>query len=262
MRERARSAGVASIVLLAVAITFGQEERTARPNWRLAFSDNGTGRWSDDWVLFGNPERISVTNGPDGMTFRAGDGTDANADHAILWSKRSFSGDLRVEWDYTVLDRYSSTIPPNGYCSALMLYSSGAGTFGLPTELLAWPQQARQADTSGRYFHERTRGLQLNYAFVGDPRGNRFRIRANPGYLLGTESDETDFFRPGASYHVAVEKTGAVVGVKVAELSSGREFSTTFADPLLQNYSSGRIGLRNMNRRESRYAKVRVYETR
>lgn len=261
-----QSVGVAAVlVCLALgiaAVTFGNQAIPAHQNWDLVWTDSGAENWSEDWLLFGSPDRISVTNSPGGMTLRAGDGTDAKADHAILWSRRSFAGDLRVEWDYTVLDRYSSVVPPGGYCSALLLYGHGIGSAEAPADLLAWSPQARQADTSGRTMSETTSGLQLNYAFVGDPRGNRVRLRVNPGYRLGAESAETDFFEVGVPYHVAIEKHQATLSITVTESRSSRVFSTRFDDPLLHQHSNGRIGFRNMNRRESVYANIRVYEAR
>ena len=85
----------------------------AQSEWHVALSDNGSGNWADYWFLSGDPARgITVTNSPAGMTLRAGDGSNPIADHAVLWSKATFSGDVRIEYEFTVLDRYNTPLPP------------------------------------------------------------------------------------------------------------------------------------------------------
>jgi hypothetical protein len=229
-----------------------------QPAWHVVLSDDGTGNWKDNWFLFGDPSRgIGVTNSTEGMTLRAGDGTNPKSDHAVLWTKATFSGDLRVEYDFTVLDRYSTSIPSNGYCSAVLLYSRPSASAPFASDLADWPVARRNADTSGRALNEAVDGLQFNYAFNGDPRGNRFRLRANPGYVLIGESVEMKLFAPGIEHHVVVEKRGDSMTVSAAG-SDGQRFAKTFSAPPLAKQSSGHVGLRNMNRREARYRNIRI----
>ena len=66
------------------------------------FSDDGTGAWTDHWFLDG--QTATVTNGSDGMTFWAGPKAGEDSNHAVLWTKQSFAGDIKVEYDYIRLD--------------------------------------------------------------------------------------------------------------------------------------------------------------
>jgi hypothetical protein len=243
----------------AAAILLPSRPSAAQDDWREAFVADHKRDWRAEWFLFGDPSRgITVSNSAAGLTLRAGDGSDPRRDHAVLWSKRTFTGDVRIEYDVTVLDGYASPPPKISYCSALLVHAQGATNY--PSDLAAWTAAQANADTSGNFVNTNTRGLQLNYAFVGDVRGNRLRLRVNPGYALAGQSDITTLFRQGQTCHVSATKAGALLTVHVTDGKA--TFSHTFTDAGLAAHGSGRIGLRNMNRREARYANLRVYERR
>lgn len=198
-----------SLAAFALALLIGPIRGSSQALWIPALVDAGTGRWSDHWLLFGDPDRgITVTNGTDGMTLRAGDGTDPRKDHAVLWTRATFAGDLRIEYDYMVLDRYSTPLTEGGYCSAVLIHSRVTSSSTLPADIANWSAEQRNTDTSGRALNAVMDGLQLNYAFVGDARGNPFRLRSNPGYRLVGESAGMPVFDAGTEYHIVVEKVG------------------------------------------------------
>ena len=72
-------------------------------NWREVFFDDCTGDWQELWFLDG--EIGSVENSSDGMQLTAGPQFKNDAHHMVLWTKRSFEGDLKIEFDYTRLDQ-------------------------------------------------------------------------------------------------------------------------------------------------------------
>jgi len=45
-----------------------------------------------------------VANGADGMAFWAGPTEKDDASHAVLWTKASSRGDVKIEYEYTRLD--------------------------------------------------------------------------------------------------------------------------------------------------------------
>ena len=69
-------------------------------NWRVEFSDPGTGHWAKNWFLDG--DHAVVSNDNDGMTI------DATGGYAVLWTKQEFDGDVRIEYDFQRLDLHNS----------------------------------------------------------------------------------------------------------------------------------------------------------
>jgi hypothetical protein len=70
--------------------------------WREVFADDGTGEWKQKWFLDGEVGKVG--NGPDGMTLTAGPEFGNDAHHMVLWTRDSFEGDLKIEYDFTRLD--------------------------------------------------------------------------------------------------------------------------------------------------------------
>ncbi len=70
--------------------------------WRETFSDGCTGDWKAKWFLDG--EIASVTTSEKGMQLTAGPQFKNDAHHSVLWTKDSFDGDLRIEYEYTQPD--------------------------------------------------------------------------------------------------------------------------------------------------------------
>ena len=65
--------------------------------WREVFFDPGTEDWQEKWVLDGEIAAVDSTDR--GMELRAGPRAFQNAHHMVLWTKRSFGGDLKIEYD-------------------------------------------------------------------------------------------------------------------------------------------------------------------
>jgi len=74
-------------------------EQAATGGWRKVFSDPCTGDWRQQWFLDG--EVGTVTTAADGMTLTAGPEFKNEAHHMVLWTKQSFEGNLKIEYDYT-----------------------------------------------------------------------------------------------------------------------------------------------------------------
>ena len=70
--------------------------------WKNKFYDPCTGNWHEKWFLDGL--RATVDNTPKGMVFSAGPLAGDFSCHAVLWTKDSFTGDIKIEYDYTKID--------------------------------------------------------------------------------------------------------------------------------------------------------------
>jgi hypothetical protein len=76
--------------------------------WKEVFFDKGSDDWKKHWFLDG--KKAAVENGKDGMLFSAGPVARENASHAVLWTKKSFTGDLKIEYDFTKMDKATKAV--------------------------------------------------------------------------------------------------------------------------------------------------------
>ena len=74
----------------------------AAREWQTVVDDPCTDDWRTHWFLDG--ETATITNTSQGMDFFAGPNFGNDADHAVLWTRRSFAGDLRIDYEFTRLD--------------------------------------------------------------------------------------------------------------------------------------------------------------
>jgi hypothetical protein len=93
----------------------------------------------------------SVTNTEAGMVFAAGPVTGDDASHAVLWTRQSFSDDLKVEWDFTRPD----TI--NRYVNIIHLQATGIEMPPYSRDIAEW-SSLRQAPSMKLYFNPRLSG--------------------------------------------------------------------------------------------------------
>ena len=94
------------------------------------FSDSGTTDWQEQWFLDG--EVGTVTNSPEGMTLTAGPEFKNDAHHMVLWTEDSFSGDLKIEYDYTRLDEAPNCV------TILYLQAAGSGKGPYAKDITKW----------------------------------------------------------------------------------------------------------------------------
>jgi len=84
------------------------EKAAAGAAWAEVFSDSCTEDWEAKWFLDGKVG--TVTNSPEGMAPTAGPEFRNDAHHMVLWTKDSFAGDLKIEYDYTRLDEVPNCV--------------------------------------------------------------------------------------------------------------------------------------------------------
>lgn len=231
-------------------------EQAAAVNWREVFADPGTDDWRKHWFLDG--EVGAVTNSPEGMTLAAGPEFKNDTHHMVLWSKRSFTGDLKIEYDFTRLDEERRCV------TILYIQASGSGKDGFDKDISTWSDLRKVPAMSTYYDNMHT--YHLSYAAFGDTgkeqtsyiRGRRYMPHRNG--LKGTElTPDYHFdtlFATGVKHHITVIKRDRDLhlrienpdGVRYCHLHNGK----------LPVVTEGRIGLRHMFTRSARYRNFRI----
>jgi hypothetical protein len=230
----------------------------AQAKWRQVFHDPCTGKWQDTWLLDG--KKATVTNGPDGMTFTAGPTAGDDACHAVLWTKDSFRGDLKIEYQYTKTDRTVRNV------TILYIQATGSGDAEHTKDIAAW-SDLRTVPSMRLYFNHMNT-YHISYAAFRQKnddseedyiRARRYMPDAGKG-LSGTELEneytQTGLFKTGVPYRITVIKKGRELFMQIQ--GDGRERLCHFRGEAFPPIVEGRIGLRHMYTRGARYRDFRV----
>ena len=70
--------------------------------WHLKFKDDGTENWKQKWFLDGL--RAQIKNTKKGMILTAGKVERNDSCHAVLWTQKSFKGNIKITYEYTRKD--------------------------------------------------------------------------------------------------------------------------------------------------------------
>jgi len=226
--------------------------------WKLAFVDSGTNDWQQHWFLEG--DKATVKNDQGGMVFSAGPVPGEQASHAVLWTKQSFSGDIKVEYDYTRLDSMTNVTAVN----ILYLHATGLGSSASPTDIFQSTHQ-RAVPWMKSYFLNMN-ALHISYATSGPGRSQYVSARRYPAksvaeFELGTQIppvyENVDLFQPGETYHITVTKQGNHLTFIARRGKQTHRFDwDTSAFP---SVTEGRIGFRHMWARSSCYQNIKIY---
>lgn len=225
--------------------------------WNLAFKDNGTKNWTEHWTLDGLI--ASVENTKDGMEFRAGSEYKNDAHHAVLWTKKSFSGDIKIEFDYIKTDHESRCV------NILYIQATGDGEGVFEKDISKW-SRLRDIPAMRTYF-ENMNVLHISYSAFGNGENSFHYVRArrypkpNNKPFMATQIepsyDRQGFFKSGQKYHVTAIKTKNVLFFKMESEAGVELFNWDISniDPITE----GRIGLRQMFTRSSIYKNFKIY---
>jgi len=218
--------------------------------WQVAFSDEGIADWTAQWFLDG--EVGTVTNTPLGMELLSGPEHKNPAHHMVLWTKDSFAGDLKIEYEFTRLDEKGQ-----GVC-IVYIQATGSGEEGFAEDITAW-NAFRRVPVMGTYF-QNMHTYHISYAceYI---RGRRYmphgkkmngHTELTPDYAV----DSAELFEVGVPYRVTIIKQDRTLSMRVASDKRVRHFHmTNEAYPAITH---GRIGLRQMSTRWSRYRDIRI----
>jgi len=232
-------------------------ERFAELNnrdWQQVFFDTGTVDWREQWSLDG--QKAEVTNSAEGMNFRAGPVPRDNASHAVLWTKESFSGDLKIEYEYTRTDEATQ------FVNILYVQATGSGEEGFPKDISKWADQRTLPAMSVYWGNMHT--YHISYAAYGRQpvtddydyiRARRYRPDLLPkknGPILEPDTYErTGLFAPGVPHRITVIKQGNALFMRIR--NPDRQFLCHWVNTDQPLVTEGRIGLRHMYTRSARY---------
>jgi len=238
----------------------GQSEEDAfakasKADWQEAFSDSCTGDWKEKWFLDG--EVGTVKTGPKGMDLTGGPEFKNEAHHMVLWTKGSFEGDLKIEYDYTRLDDETRCV------NILYIQATGSGKEPYAKDISSW-NGLRKVPAMSTYFnHMHT--YHLSYAAFPNSEDTTAYIRGRrymPGKngIKGTELEPgylpEGLFATGVKHHITVIKRGRDLHIRIK--NPQQVFYGHMSNPDLPPVMEGRIGLRHMFTRSARYANFQI----
>ncbi len=257
------SSGILIIILfLAGSYTSEQaqdfESLNASTKWNLQLSDDCTKNWQNNWFKDGLIS--TVEQDEKGMNLIAGPENRNDAHHTVLWTKQSFKGDIKLEYNYTRTD--SQIINVN----ILYIQAQGIGTEGFEKDITKW-NKYREVPAMSKYYYKMN-ALHISYAafnMVNDSaEADYVRVRKYPaeeGKFGDTEIppsyDKTGLFLPGVTYKITVIKTNSKLFFNVEGGNEKKLFSWDLKDG--QSPEEGRIGLRHMFTRSARYSDFKVF---
>ncbi|MEM9985545.1 MAG: hypothetical protein AAF804_10655 [Bacteroidota bacterium] len=240
-------------------------EELSQLSWQTVFYDSCTADWQRHWTLDG--KLAHITHSERGMDFWAGHQRKVDAHHAVLWTKPSFEGDLRIDYTYTKLDDRQEAV------NILYVQATGSGEGEFKQDIASWAD-LREVPAMRTYFQHMNL-LHISYAAFplfkeGEKeaqsedwqdyiRARRYLPQSSKG-LKETDLDpdyfQTGLFEQGVPYQITVIKHGDDFFM----------FIHNDADELLCHWrldqippiTEGRIGLRHMWTRGARYRDFRV----
>lgn len=231
-------------------------DRASAGAWREAFADTGTGDWRDKWFLDG--EVGTVKNGAEGMTLTAGPEFGNDAHHMVLWTKKSFQGDLRIEYDYTRLDSERRCV------TILYIQATGSGEGPYAKDIAQWNGLRKAPSMKTYYNHMNT--YHISYAAFPNSgtdrtsyiRGRRY-VPEKSG-LKGTNLEPDYYpkglFAKGVKHHITVIKKDRDLFMRIE--NPDRVYYGHMSNSKLPVVTEGRVGLRHMFTRSARYANLRI----
>lgn len=226
--------------------------------WKEVFFDKGNGDWTKNWFLDG--EKASVKNGEDGMLFSAGPVERENASHAVLWTNESFIGDLKIEFDFTKMDTATKAV------NILYIQATGKQEGPYQKDISQW-SDLREVPMMSTYFNNMNL-WHVSYAAFGNgnEKNKKDYIRARRYPVLkgktfkntevGKSYEDTGFFKNGITYHITVIKKDDLLFLHVKGDGKSTIFYWDFSEH--PRITEGRIGLRHMWTRSSKYANFSV----
>lgn len=248
--------------LLVTVVYAGQESEREdfveanKQNWRTVFLDAGTGDWQEKWFLDG--EVGSVSNDENGMTLTAGPEFRNDAHHMVLWTKDSFAGDVKIEFEYTRLDEGNRAV------NIIFIQATGSGDGPHAKDIREW-QDLRRVPAMSTYFNN-MHLYHISYAaFTNDGLATSSYLRARRympdgrglrGTGLKPEYESKTLFEPGVPHKVTVIKTDRDLHMRVE--NADETFYGHFQNTDHPIVTQGRIGIRHMFTRSSRYKNFTV----
>ena len=233
--------------------------KLVKADWEEVFFDSCTGDWKDKWALDGL--KATVSNSKAGMDYSAGPEPTEDANHAVLWTKDRFKGDIKIEYEYT------RTGEGRRFVTILYIQATGSTEIGVPYDLADWADE-RSIPSMRTYFNN-LNTYHISYAaFGGNPvddiddyiRARRYMPILKKG-LSGTEIEpdiftRTGLFATGVPHQITVIKKGNEIYMMIK--NPEKEYLCHWNNTQFPPITEGAIGLRHMKTRSARYKNFRV----
>ncbi|NQY09030.1 MAG: DUF1961 family protein [Flavobacteriales bacterium] len=232
------------------------EEPNQSEDWNLVFEDDCTKDWQTNWFLDGLLAKVE--NNEEGMTFSAGPEAFNDTNHAVLWTKKSFAGDIKIEYEFTRRDTAHRMVN--------ILYVQATGVSPYSTNIYEWRKE-RETPSMRTYFNN-MKTLHISYAAFNNkdltkPDYVRARIypvnaeRTFKQMAIEPSYYDTKLFLPNVTYKITMIKTNTDFVFQVEGADVSKEFAWKLTEK--QTVTEGRIGLRHMYTRSSQYKNFKVY---
>lgn len=223
-------------------------------NWNEVFIDKCTLDWQKLWFLDG--KKAVIEHSDKGMDFYAGNTFKDDSCHAVLWTKESFKGDIKIEFNYTRLDRENRCV------NILYLQATGMDVDPYDKDISKW-NELREVPAMSHYF-DRMHTYHISFAAFNnedsvDPgyiRARRYMASGLDGTALTPDYEPEDFFAYGVPHKMTVIKSGDHVYLHIdnGEKSKLCHWHNTEFPSIVE----GRIGLRHMFTRAARYNNIKI----
>jgi len=226
--------------------------------WEEVFYDSCTTGWKKNWTLDG--KKATILHSEKGMDFMAGPVRREDESHAVLWTKESFKGDIRIDYEYTKLEDIQEAV------TIIYIQASGSEELGFDKDISMWAEQ-REVAAMNKYFRNMNT-YHISYAAfnIGNEEAESDYIRArrympaNKKGLRGTDLKpdyfNTGLFKRGVLHKITILKKDddLFMYIRNDEKKMLCHWKTGDFPPVVE----GRIGLRHMWTRGARYMDFRI----
>ncbi|MCH6258654.1 YesU family protein [Puniceicoccaceae bacterium K14] len=233
-------------------------QELAQQSWKTVFYDSCTEDWTTNWTLDGT--KAKITHSDKGMDYHAGPERKENTSHSVLWTKQSFEGDIRIDYEYTKIDDAIEAV--------VILYIQATGSELGPyhKNISEWAH-LREIPSMGKYFlHMHLYHISYSAYDIDNTNPENDYVRARrylpeSGNALANTGFEpsyynTGFFKKGVPHAITVIKKDNDLFMRVRNDSNEKIFHwNTESNPAI---TEGRIGLRHMWTRGARYKNFKI----
>ncbi len=227
--------------------------------WNEVFLDTGSGDWRERWFVDGY--KGEIRNSPEGMFYAAGPIAGDHASHTVLWTRESFAGPIKLEFDFTRLDTV------NQYVNIIYLQATGTGEGPYDKDISKWTHLRAIPRMSTYYDNMNLLHVSLaGYGQNEEPVENGYiRTRRYPRSLFGgnfkdtmlkPEFLNTGLFLPGVTYHVILVKTETDLFMQVSNDETKRLYRWDLTQA--PSIDEGRVGIRHMWQRAALFANISI----
>ncbi len=232
--------------------------RLNNAEWKEVFFDSCTENWKTHWHLDGLKAKIDHST--EGMEFKAGPIYRDDSSHAVLWTKGSFKGDIKIEYEYTKTDTFTQAV------TIIYVQATGCDEGPFKKDIFKWNDL--RIKPAMRLYFDNMNTYHISYAAFpmanqdpGDDyiRARRYMPLAGKG-LTGTELEpdysRTGLFKTGVPYQITIIKRNDDLFMNIH--GGGQNTLCHWKTSAYPPISEGRIGLRHMFTRAASYRDFRV----